>query len=371
VPSLTEIPNDAPEFAFSGSMRAQVEPNHDVVVLVLGAELPAGDLNLSVNKNGLKLKTGPLPPDIQARLDATLSAGLRLQGDVASAGPWVQKLISFLSADHAHLLVPRPRIEVARSIGGDIIGFYEGDVLIQFVVAVAVVASGAVDFHLPARFPYLSNKALDTYLLPDTADLADFCAYLLRKNKIGWRGARIRATRNCHAEQTTLLATAATRGGVITLAYASAAITLGIFVPALLPALGYGAWAALGIGVVTSAFAWKKARKATRRLHLELAEHTSWRLVNFTRDQISPVTRELSGDDAQQFLAELDPEEVLKGSLDLLNAGVFDDNRDAEAVLNIAAREAAAMVPVVASPQPPKGKSNKGFLINPDFDEDF
>ena len=70
-------------------------------------------------------------------------------------------------------------------------------------------------------------------------------------------------------------------------------------------------------------------------------------------------------------MAELNPEEVLKGALDLLNAGMFEGNRDAAEVLHIAASEAAGMVPAGASPQPPKGKSNKVLLINPDFDEDF
>jgi hypothetical protein len=230
-----------------------------------------------------------------------------------------------------------------------------------------------VDFWLPARFPFLANKALDTYLLPDTTDLAEFCQYLLSKNKVGWRGARVRASRDAHAEQLQVLATAATRGGIVAVSYAFAALFLGIFNPLLLPFLGWGAWGALGLGLTTSGAAWKKARKVARQLHLTLAEHTSWRLINFAKDQTLAETagRELGGAHARQFLAELDPEKVRAASLSLIGAGVFDDNHAAEALLGTAANEAAVLCPAPGSSLQRKKPAKKDFQVDPNFDDDF
>ena len=352
IPAVVEIPCEAPEFAFCGSLHVEVDHNHEVLLLLLTADFDGGGANLIVQKQGLRTCTGSVSPAMKQRLATIVDAGVRLQGDLSTAGPWAKKLCTFLSSESVRVLVPHPRIEIAKSAGGDVIGFYQGDMLIQFVSTVVVVNRGSVGYYLDARFPYLRKQGVEVYFLPDTADFTEFCSYLAHKNKVGWRGARIRASRDCHAEQRAVIAKAVTRGGVVAAAYAFAAMLLGAIAPAMLPALALGAWGALAAGGVISCIAWTKARKVARRLHLELVEHVSWRLANFAKDQVNAFARELGGEDARQFLAELNPAEMVNGAINVMHAGVLGDNRDAQSVLAIAASaalEASSAAPDLVS----------------------
>ncbi len=310
---IIELPLTLSEADFCGSLCVPVEEGHCVMVILLTRQAKTGPGEVKITTEGLRVgdKGQNNPSSPQADVAAITSAAAKLQGDIAKDGPLIEQIITFLSGANLKILAPRAKVEAVKGPGGTIIGYFQGESLVQFVVTVALVAEGPVSHYLDLPFPAILGGGVETYLLPSTADIRDFVRYLAAKNAVGWQGQKTRAVRHRILDRQGALGRTLTWGGSAVIAYAFAAGLLGAFFPDLAFSLSLLAPAILGAVLAGTAQLWRKAKRDMAAMHLALANRTSWRLVNFARDQVDRTTAQLQGSFKRQFIGEMRPEETL------------------------------------------------------------
>ncbi len=310
---IVELSLTLPEVNFCGSLCVPVEEGHCVMVILLTRQAKTGPSEVKITTDGLRVgdKGQNSPSSLQADVAAITSAAAKLQGDIAKDGPLIEQIIAFLSGANLKIIAPRAKIEAVRGPGGTIIGYFQGESLVQFVVTVALVAEGPVTHYLDLPFPAILGGGVETYLLPSSADIGDFVQYLAAKNAVGWQGQKTRAVRHRILDKQGALGRTLTWGGSAVIAYAFAAGLLGAFFPDLALSLSLLAPAILGAVLAGTGQLWHKAKQDMAAMHLALANRTSWRLVNFARDQVDRTTAQLQGPYKRQFLGEMHPEETL------------------------------------------------------------
>ncbi len=310
---IVELPLTFVGADFCGSLCVPVEEGHSVVLLLLVKHGTTGPGEILVTNDGLYLKGKDegKSPSLTAEIAALTGAAVGLQGDIAKDGTTTEQIASFLSGSNLKILAPRAKVEAVRGPGGTIIGYFQAESLVQFVVTVALVAEGPVTHYLDLPFPAILGSGVETYLLPNSVDVGDFVRYLAAKNAVGWQGQKTRAVRHRIMDKQTTLGRTLTWGGSAVIAYAFAAGLLGAFFPDLALSLSLLAPALLGAVLAGTAQLWRKAKRDMLAINLALAHRTSWRLVNFARDQVDRTTVQLQGAYKRQFLGEMRPEEVL------------------------------------------------------------
>ncbi len=310
---IVELPLTNIKTDFFGSLCVPVEEGHSVVLLLLAKQVETGSRDIKITANGLWLDDEDVGNTTHLRADVACVTDIaaKLQGDIAKDGSLIEEVISFLSGTNLKILMPRAKIEAVKGPGGTIIGYFDGESLVQFIVTVALVADGSVIHYLDLPFPAILDGGVETYLLPNTADIGDFVRYLAAKNSVGWQGQKTRAIRHRILDKQHTLGRSLTWGGSAVVAYAFTAGLLGAFLPDFALSLSLLAPAFLGAVIVGSVQLWSKVKRDMTAMHLALAHRTSWRLVNFARDQVDRTTAKLQGSFKRQFLGEMCPQDLL------------------------------------------------------------
>ncbi len=310
---IIELPLALAEPDFCGSLCVPVEEGHSVILILLAKQIETGPNGIKITTEGFRLegKDAEISASLQTEVERMTNVAAKLQGDIASNGSLIDQVISFLSGANLKFLAPRAPIEAVRGTRGNIIGYFQGESFLQFVVSVALISDGPVTHYLDLPFPAILTGGVETYLLPSTADVSDFVRYLTAKNSVGWRGQKTRTVRHRLIAKQNTLGRTLTWGGSAVIAYAFMAGLLGAFFPESALSLSLLAPAILGAVLAGTAQLWRKAKRDMTALNLALANRTSWRLVNFARDQVDRTVAQLQGAYKRQFIGEMCPQDAL------------------------------------------------------------
>lgn len=150
-----ELPLALTEADFCGSLCVPVEEGHCVVLILLTKQAKTSPGEVKITADGLRLqdKGGSTPNSLQEAVAGITNAAAKLQGDIATDGSLIEQIIAFLSGANLKILAPRAKIEAVKGPGGTIIGYFQGESLVQFVVTVALMAEGPVTHYLDLPFP--------------------------------------------------------------------------------------------------------------------------------------------------------------------------------------------------------------------------
>jgi len=311
---IVELPLSLPSADFCGSLHVPVENGHSVIMILLAKTITTGPDEVSVQMDGVQVvsKGAKIPTAWQEEVSSLSQTAATIQGDIGRYGPLAEEIITFLSGSGLKALAHRDKIEAVKGPSGEVIGYFQGDSLVQLVVTVAFVAEGPVSHYMGLPFPPLAGDGVDAYLLPASADFADFVQYLAAKNAVGWHDQKVRLTKDVLAEKRTRLAHALMWGGSAIIGYAAMAGMLGFFMPTLALLFAYLSFAVIVAVIAGTTLLWHRARRATKAQQLIFVNSTSWRLVNYARDQVDVAAAKLKGTYRQQFFGEMCPGEILE-----------------------------------------------------------
>ncbi len=313
VKGIFELPVNIPGADFCGSLHVPVEPGHSVILIILAKNAKTGPGAINVVDEGARFdgKQGENPAIFQSQVATITGIAAKLQGDITKDGTWAEQIITFLSGRNLNILAPRASIDAVKGEGGTVVGYFQGETLVQFVVTVVMISEGPVTHFLGLPYPVLPGGGVDTYLLPANADLSDLVRYLAAKNAVGWHGQKTRLTRDRAIERRVVIGRALSWGGGMVLGYTFMAGLLGTFFPSLALPLASIAPGIAGAVAVGATQLWRKARRAMAAMHETLIYSTSWRLSNFAHDQVHAVISRLQGAHKRQFLGEMQPEDLM------------------------------------------------------------
>jgi hypothetical protein len=313
VKGIVELPLNVPGADFCGSLHVPVEPGHSVILIILAKNAKTGLGAIKIVDEGARFegKQGENPAIFQTQVAAVTGIAAKLQGDIVKDGTWTEQIITFLSGRNLNILAPRASIEAVKGEGGAVAGYFQGEILVQFVVTVVMISEGPVTHFLGLPYPVLPGGGVDTYLLPANADLSDFVRYLAAKNAVGWQGQKTRLTRDKVTERRAVLGRALMWGGAAIVAYTFAAGLLGVFFQGLALPLATIAPAIVGATSVGTAQLWRNAKRSIEAMQETLIHSTSWRLVNFAHDQVDAALHRLQGTHIRQFLGEMRPDDII------------------------------------------------------------